>query len=57
MVLTARVRWGQGEPIYGPKDEVDLDKFKKAVKGLPFWLAGYYARPEKLQVRCMQAHA
>eukprot|EP00288_Rhodomonas_lens_P018089 CAMPEP_0177704516 /NCGR_PEP_ID=MMETSP0484_2-20121128/8229_1 /TAXON_ID=354590 /ORGANISM="Rhodomonas lens, Strain RHODO" /LENGTH=593 /DNA_ID=CAMNT_0019215907 /DNA_START=219 /DNA_END=2000 /DNA_ORIENTATION=+ len=39
----------KGEPIYGPKDEVDLDKFKKAVKGLPFWLAGYYARPEKLQ--------
>jgi len=39
----------KGEPIYGPKDEVDLEKFKKAVKGLPFWLAGYYARPEKLQ--------
>lgn len=39
----------KGEPIYGPKDEVDLEKFKKATKGLPFWLAGYYARPEKLQ--------
>jgi NAD(P)H-dependent flavin oxidoreductase YrpB (nitropropane dioxygenase family) len=39
----------KGEPVYGPKDEVDLTKFKAAVKGLPFWLAGFYARPEKLQ--------
>ena len=39
----------RGEPVYGPKDEVDLVKFKTAVKGLPFFLAGYYARPEKLQ--------
>lgn len=39
----------RGEPIYGPKDEVDLVKFKSAVKELPFYLAGYYARPEKLQ--------
>ena len=35
--------------MYGPKDEVDLGKFKTASKGLPFYLAGYYARPEKLQ--------
>ncbi|KAJ1493203.1 hypothetical protein T484DRAFT_1929666, partial [Baffinella frigidus] len=39
----------KGEPIYGPKDEVDLVKFKNAVGDLPFYLAGYYARPEKLQ--------
>jgi len=39
----------RGEPVYGPKDEVDLAKFKKSTKDLPFWLAGYYARPEKLQ--------
>jgi len=39
----------KGEPIYGPKDDVDLVKFKAASKGLPFYLAGYYARPEKLQ--------
>lgn len=39
----------KGEPIYGEKDEVDLVKFKSATKGLPFWLAGFYARPEKLQ--------
>jgi nitronate monooxygenase len=37
----------RGEPIYGPKDEVDLLKFFKAAKGLPFWLAGSYAKPEK----------
>ncbi len=36
-----------GEPIYGPKDEVDLKKFRKM--GLPFWLAGGYGSPEKLQ--------
>jgi nitronate monooxygenase len=39
----------KGEPVYGEKDEVNLERFKKAVKGLPFWLAGYYARPDKLQ--------
>jgi len=38
----------RGEPIYGPKDDIDLVKFKQAVGDLPFWLAGYYARPEKL---------
>ena len=39
----------RGEPVYGAKDEVDLAKFKKAVKGLPFYLAGFYGRPDKLQ--------
>jgi NAD(P)H-dependent flavin oxidoreductase YrpB (nitropropane dioxygenase family) len=38
----------RGEPIYGEKDEVDLDKFAKAAKGLPFWLAGSYADPQRL---------
>ena len=37
----------KGEPVYGPKDEVDLAKFAKATKGLPFWLAGSYADPSK----------
>jgi len=37
----------RGQPIYGPKDEVDLKKFVKATKGLPFWLAGSYAKPER----------
>jgi nitronate monooxygenase len=35
----------KGAPIYGPKDEVDLEKIKKL--GLPFWLAGSYADPQK----------
>ncbi len=37
----------KGEPVYGPKDAVDLASFLKAAKGLPFWLAGSYAHPEK----------
>ncbi len=36
-----------GEPIYGPKDVVDLERIKKL--GLPFWLAGGYGSPEKLR--------
>ncbi|MDD3180783.1 MAG: nitronate monooxygenase [Opitutaceae bacterium] len=35
-----------GEPVYGPRDLPDLEKFRAL--GLPFWLAGAYARPEKL---------
>jgi nitronate monooxygenase len=38
----------RGEPIYGEKDDVDLKKFAKATKGLPFWLAGSFADPSKL---------
>lgn len=37
----------RGEPIYGAKDEVDLQDFRKL--GLPFWVAGSYASPEQLQ--------
>jgi len=37
----------KGEPVYGPKDEVDLEKFLTAAKGLPFWLAGSYAHADK----------
>ncbi len=36
-----------GEPIYGKKDVIDLEKIKKL--GLPFWLAGGYGTPEGLQ--------
>ena len=32
----------RGEPVYGTKDEVDLVKFRKAIKGLLFWMAGGY---------------
>ena len=36
-----------GEPVYGPRDEVDMAKIKAL--GLPFWLAGGYDSPEKLK--------
>jgi nitronate monooxygenase len=36
-----------GEPVYGQRDEVDLAQLR--VLGLPFWLAGGYGTPEKLQ--------
>ncbi|WP_414660454.1 nitronate monooxygenase [Horticoccus sp. 23ND18S-11] len=36
----------QGEPLYGPRDIPDLEKIRAI--GLPFWLAGAQARPEKL---------
>jgi nitronate monooxygenase len=40
-----------GQPVYGPRDEVDLAKFRAL--GLPFWLAGSCATPERLrQARC-----
>ncbi len=35
-----------GQPIYGPRDTPDLEKIRELA--LPFWLAGSYARPEKL---------
>ncbi|MBI5685321.1 MAG: nitronate monooxygenase [Verrucomicrobia bacterium] len=35
-----------GEPVYGPRDVPDLEKIRAL--GLPFWLAGSYARPDKL---------
>ncbi|MEX2044631.1 MAG: nitronate monooxygenase [Opitutus sp.] len=37
---------GQGEPVYGPRDVPDLAKIREL--GLPFWLAGAQAGPEKL---------
>lgn len=36
-----------GEPIYGEKDEVDLEQIRGL--GLPFWLAGSYGHPDQLQ--------
>ncbi len=36
----------RGEPVYGPRDVPDLAKFRDL--GLPFWLAGSYATPERL---------
>lgn len=36
----------EGEPVYGPRDAPDLDRFRAL--GVPFWLAGTYARPDRL---------
>ena len=36
-----------GEPIYGDRDDIELKKIK--AMGLPFWLAGSWGTPEKLQ--------
>ncbi|MDC7219044.1 MAG: nitronate monooxygenase [Spirochaetales bacterium] len=37
----------EGEPIYGPKDGVNLDKLKEL--NVPFWLAGNYGDEEHFQ--------
>lgn len=37
----------EGQPLYGPRDEVDLGKL--ALLGLPYWLAGAWAGPELLE--------
>lgn len=34
-----------GQPVYGPRDAIDLEVFRKL--GLPFWLAGAHGSPEK----------
>lgn len=45
----------KGEPIYGERDEVCLKEM--VALDLPFWMAGNYATPEKLQeVRTLGAH-
>ena len=36
-----------GEPVYGERDIVDLDKLRAL--NVPFWLAGGYGTPEKLR--------
>ena len=36
-----------GQPIYGPRDTVDLAGIQKL--GLPFWLAGSYGSPERVR--------
>lgn len=37
----------RGEPVYGSRDEVDLEKIREL--GLPFWMAGSYGTPEGLK--------
>ena len=36
----------RGEPVYGDKDVVDLRKMRQL--GMPFWVAGSYAHPDRL---------
>lgn len=38
----------QGEPIYGERDQIDLEKMRQL--GLPFWLAGSYGSKEMLDL-------
>ncbi len=37
----------RGEPLYGVRDEVDLEKIREL--GVPFWVAGGAGRPERLR--------
>lgn len=37
----------RGEPIYGPRDDANLAKMVEL--GLPFWLAGAYGTPERVE--------
>jgi len=37
----------QGEPVYGERDAIDLEKIREL--GAPFWLAGGYGSAEKLR--------
>lgn len=42
-----RLRLGEnGEPVYGPRDDIDLRRV--AAHGLPFWLAGGYSTPQRV---------
>jgi nitronate monooxygenase len=38
---------GRGEPVYGARDQADLEKIRTL--GKPFWLAGGEGSPERLQ--------
>jgi NAD(P)H-dependent flavin oxidoreductase YrpB (nitropropane dioxygenase family) len=41
-----------GEPIYGARDQVELSEMKAL--GLPFWVAGDQARPERMRAAIEQ---
>jgi nitronate monooxygenase len=45
----------QGEPLYGERDQVDIEALRSL--GVPFWLAGGYGSPEKLQEALHQGAA
>lgn len=41
-----------GQPVYGPRDEVDLQRMRDL--SIPFWLAGGYGHPHKLEEALQQ---
>ena len=45
----------EGEPIYGDRDITDLEAIKAI--GLPYWLAGSYAEPERVAEALRQGDA
>lgn len=45
----------RGEPLYGPKDEADLAKIHNI--GKPFWPAGGYCNPDRMQQAIEQGAA
>lgn len=45
----------RGEPVYGPRDEVDLAKIKEL--GLPFWIAGGAGWPDRLRIALLSGAA
>ncbi|MDD5704616.1 MAG: nitronate monooxygenase [Kiritimatiellae bacterium] len=46
---------GNGQPIYGPRDVVDLSVMRHL--GVPFWLAGCYGSPERLRAALAEGAA
>jgi nitronate monooxygenase len=44
-----------GEPIYGERDAIDIGKLREL--GVPFWLAGGYGHPEKIEEALAQGAA
>lgn len=50
-----RAPGSDGQPVYGPRDEPELEKFRAL--GLPFWLAGERAAPERLAEALAQGAA
>jgi nitronate monooxygenase len=44
-----------GEPIYGERDSIDIAKLREL--GVPFWLAGGYGHPAKVQEALAQGAA
>jgi nitronate monooxygenase len=46
---------GDGQPIYGPRDVVNLEAMRKV--GLPFWLGGAYGSPQEVRAALAEGAA